>query len=162
MVAVVCQAVAFIIVVRGSLVVVSAAIGLVHLAYRLVVTVACVLVVDCKADYVVIDTDRFVEVGGSQVMPVLPAGEYPLELALSTVPENSENVRSAHQTYEVIVIDLINCIILCIGEIELISHLIGEEQGLCLCSCVAHCIRLYKTYGDCCNCNNKLFHGVSF
>ena len=146
-----------------SLVVVAANVIVVYLADRSVEQVVSVVVIDREADHIgVVHYNRFVKVSVRQICSVLSAGEYPFELALTTVPEYSENVRSTYQAYEVVVIDLIHCIILSICEIELISHLVGEEERFCLCSFVAHCIRLYKTYGDCYNCNNKLFHGVRF
>ncbi len=146
-----------------SFVVVAANVIVVYLADRSVEQVVSVVVIDREADHIgVVQHNRFVEVSVGQICSVLSAGEYPFELALTTVPEYSENVRSTYQAYEVVVIDLIHCIILSVCEIELISHLVGEEERFCLCSFVAHCIRLYKTYGDCYNCNNKLFHGVRF
>lgn len=146
-----------------SFVVVAANVIVVYLADRSVEQVVSVVVIDREADHIgVVHYNRFVKVSVGQICSVLSAGEYPFELALATVPENSENVRSTYQAYEVVVIDLIHCIILSVCEIELISHLVGEEERFCLCSFVAHCIRLYKTYGDCYNCNNKLFHGVRF
>lgn len=146
-----------------SFVVVAANIIVVYLADRSVEQVVSVVVIDREADHIgVVHHNRFVEVSVGQICSVLSAGEHPFELALATVPEYSENVRSTYQAYEVVVIDLIHCIILSVCEIELISHLVGEEERFCLCSFVAHCIRLYKTYGDCYNCNNKLFHGVRF
>ena len=148
--------------VAGCPVVTSATIMFVYLADGFVVPVVCVAVVDREAESIIDYCNRVIEVSGSQISSVLPSGEYPFELALTAVPEDTENVGSTHQAYEVIVIDLIYRIVLCVGEIELISHLVGEEERFCLCSCVAHCIRLYKTYGDCDNCKNKLFHGVRF
>ena len=146
-----------------SFVVVAANIIVVYLSDRSVEQVVSVVVIDREADHIgVVHYNRFVKVSVGQICSVLSAGEYPFELALATVPEYSENVRSTYQAYEVVVIDLIHCIILSVCEIELISHLVGEEERFCLCSFVAHCIRLYKTYGDCYNCNNKLFHGVRF
>lgn len=146
-----------------SLVVVAANIIVVYLSDRSVEQVVSVVVIDREADHIgVVHYNRFVKVSVGQICSVLSAGEYPFELALTTVPEYSENVRSTYQAYEVVVIDLIHCIILSVCEIEFISHLVGEEERFCLCSFVAHCIRLYKTYGDCYNCNNKLFHGVRF
>ncbi len=146
-----------------SFVMVAANIIVVYLSDRSVEQVVSVVVIDREADHIgVVHYNRFVKVSVGQICSVLSAGEYPFELALTTVPEYSENVRSTYQAYEVVVIDLIHCIILSVCEIELISHLVGEEERFCLCSFVAHCIRLYKTYGDCYNCNNKLFHGVRF
>ena len=109
---------------------------------EMVVTIA---VVDYEGQGLVSYDYRFVEVLGLEEQSVLPAGKYIAEFICAAVPIDSEEVGGTNQTIEVVEIDFIDGFILIVGELKLVSHLVGEEERFAACLCIAHSVSIHHS-----------------
>lgn len=73
---------------------------------------------------------RTIEVGNSHIAVVLPAVEHVAQAVVTIYPAAAEDVGVGYQTHHIVKIDFIHCLVLTGVEIQLVSHLIGQEQGL--------------------------------
>ena len=64
---------------------------------------------------------RTIEVGESHILIELPAGQNITEVCVTAVPPDAEDITVSVQAHQVVEIDLIDCLILCSGEVELVS-----------------------------------------
>ena len=103
---------------------------------------------------------RTVKVFRLQEAAVLPAGKNVSELICATVPVDPEDIGSTNEACKVVEIDFIDCLVLIICKIQLVGHLIGEEERLLAGSCGGHCACLKNCGREKRNCcDEKLFHG---
>ena len=106
-----------------------------------IVEMASVVVrVHCKRPAAGLPCYRTIEVGECHILVELPAVQDIAEVSVTAIPPDAEDITVSVQAHQVVEIDLIDCLILCSGEIELVSHLVREEEGLVLCCVIAHCV----------------------
>ncbi len=79
-----------------------------------------------------------VEVGGCDIGIPLPIIEDVAQVEVTTLPEGTVHIVYAGDTHEVVEVDFVCCLILGIGQVELVGHLVGEEQGFVAGLLVAH------------------------
>lgn len=80
-----------------------------------------------------------VEIRCCYIGVVLPGRENALELLVTERPIIAVEVIVVVDCHEVVEVDLIGSLILLIGEVQLVSHLVGKEQCLILSLTVCHC-----------------------
>ena len=77
-----------------------------------------------------VPVDRTVEIVEIAESPVLPIDEDMAHIDITVCPINAEDVRLAADATEVVEVYLIGSLVLVLSEVELVSHLVGEEERL--------------------------------
>ena len=85
--------------------------------------------VHCKCPATCLPSHRAIEVGECHILVELPAVQHEAEVSITAIPPDAEDITVSVQAHQVVEIDLIDCLILCSGEVELVSHLVREEEG---------------------------------
>ena len=80
-----------------------------------------------------------IKIGGCDKGLPLPVEQYVAQIEVTTLPIGSKHIVTTRYTHQVVEVDLISCLVLLISQIQLISHLISEEQGLIASLLIAHC-----------------------
>jgi hypothetical protein len=81
-----------------------------------------------------------VEVAGSDICLPLCIQQYVAEITVAALPVVTIDIIVTRHTHQVVEIDLIGGLILFISKIQLISHLIGQEQRLVASLFITHCL----------------------
>lgn len=81
---------------------------------------------------------RTVEIARGNVGTVLPVEENITQIEVALLPITAVEVIVRVYSHKVVEVDFIGSLILCVGEIEFIRHLVGEEQSLLACLFVTH------------------------
>ena len=103
-----------------------------------VVERAVVAIVDAEHPRASVPSHRTIEVGELQIPVVLPAVEHVAQVSIAAVPPRAVDA-AAVDTHQVVEVDFIDCGILGVGEVELVSHFIREEQSFAAGVAVSHC-----------------------
>ena len=80
-----------------------------------------------------------VEIVEAEEPVVLPGGEYMAKVSVAAVPPRSVDIVAAVHAHEVVEVDFVDSLILCLGEVELVRHFIGKEEGFGARLVVCHC-----------------------
>ena len=80
-----------------------------------------------------------VEVAGGQIGIPLPVEQDIAQVEVTALPIGSEHVMTARHSHQIVEVDLVGGLILLIGQVELVGHLVGQEQGLVAGLLIAHC-----------------------
>ena len=99
-----------------------------------------------------------IEIAGCYKGVPLPVEEYISEVEITTLPIGSEYIVASCDTHQVVKVDLVGCLILCVRQVQLVSHLVGEEQGLVTSLLVAHGTCCHRGGQHHCQCEKQLFH----
>ena len=112
--------------------------------WTVIVEMASVVVrVHCECPAACLPCYRTIEVGESHILVELPTVQDIAEVCVAAIPPDAEDISVSVQAHQVVEVDLIDCLILCSGEVELVSHLVREEEGFVLCCIIAHsCVPL--------------------
>lgn len=73
---------------------------------------------------------RAIEIGGIAVHAVLPIKQNVTQVQIAALPVESEQVVIVVDAHQVVEVNLVCSLILVIGEVQLVSHLVRQEQGL--------------------------------
>ena len=95
--------------------------------------------VDAEVPICSIPVYRAIEVGCIAEQLILPVEEDVTQVEITVCPVNTIEVVIAVDTHQVVEVHLVCCLVLLLGEVQLVSHLVGEEQSLLACLLVAHC-----------------------
>ena len=95
--------------------------------------------IDAKVPVACLPVERAVEIAGCHKGVPLPVVEDIAQVEVTTLPIGAEHVCTSCDTHEVVEIDLVCGLILLIGQIQLVRHLVSEEQGLIAGLLVTHC-----------------------
>ena len=106
--------------------------------------------IDAEVPETVAPVEGAIEVGGVQECPVLPVEQYIAQIEVAMLPVEPIEVVIVVDTHEVVEVDLVCCLILLFGEVELVGHLVGEEQSLLASLLIAHCAGRDDRHADCC------------
>ena len=88
--------------------------------WTVIVEMASVVVrVHCKCPAAGLPSHRAIEVGESRILVVLPAVQDIAEVSITAIPPDAEDITVSVQAHQVVEVDLIDCLILCSGEVEL-------------------------------------------
>ena len=85
-------------------------------------------------------SQRTIEVGQADVLVILIGGQNELKVSIPTAPPSTIHVVTSVNTHHVVQIDLVDCIILCICQVQLVGHLVGQIQGFFLSLFITHCV----------------------
>lgn len=99
------------------------------------------------------EVERTIEVGCLAEHTVLPVEEHIAEVDVTPTPVVAVEFVIGVDTEQIVEVYLVSRLILVVGEVQLVSHLIGEEQRLFACLTVAHCAGCYcetKHHYYCC------------
>ena len=100
--------------------------------------------IDAEVPVACLPVEWTVEIaGGDECLP-LPVEKDIAQIEVATLPVGTEDIGTARHTHQVVEIDLVRGLILLVGQVELVGHLVGQEQGL-----VAS---LLETHGVCLDC----------
>ena len=118
---------------------VSAAVGHVEVGASEVEEVAVGIAgIDAEVPVASAPVERTVEIGGGQVGLILPVPEYVAQVGIASRPVDTVEVVYCVDAHQVVEIDLVGCFILLVGQVELVCHLVGQEQCLLTCLLVTH------------------------
>ena len=96
--------------------------------------------IDAEVPIAVAPEQRTVEVTGCDVCLPLCVIQYVAEVAVAALPVVTIDIVITRHTHQVVEIDLVGGLILFISQIQLISHLIGQEQSLVASLFITHCL----------------------
>ena len=119
--------------------VMTATVADIHLGVRVEQTPCGIVAVDREHPAALYPRKRAEEVGCGHIAVVLPAGEHEAQVGITTLPVDAEEVGTVVHAEQVVEIDLIDILVLCAAEVELVGHLVGEEESLVASLVVSHC-----------------------
>ena len=96
--------------------------------------------VDTKVPVTSVPVERTVEIACRTEGTILPVEQDITEVQVTVCPVGTVKVVIVIDTQQIVEVDLESCLILILGKIQLVGHLVGEEQSLTACLLVAHCI----------------------
>ncbi len=99
--------------------------------------------IDAEVPVACIPEERAVEIGGCTEHVPLPGEQNIAEVQVAALPVGAEHIILAGDAHEVVEIYFVGCLVLSIAQVQLVGHLVGEEEGLVACLFVGHCICLY-------------------
>ena len=88
--------------------------------------------VDVETPTVVSPSHRTIEIVGGHVAVELPASEHVAQTVVTERPITAKDIVT-RQPHQVVEIDFIHCLVLLVGQVELVGHLICQEQGFGSC-----------------------------
>jgi hypothetical protein len=100
---------------------------------------------------------RAIEVFDVQIFVILPGTQHVAEVVVATVPAGAIEVVGAVQTHDVVEVNLIDCLILVVGQFQFVSHFVAQKEGIVLCFFVAHGFGRNGHYHHHCQ-HQKVFH----
>lgn len=109
--------------------------------------------IDSEVPNTSVEVERAVEVSRIAEHTILPVEEHIAEVEITPTPVVAVQILVGVDTEQIIEVNLVSCLILVVGEVQLISHLISEEQSLFACLTVAHCASCHhktKHHHYCC------------
>ena len=96
--------------------------------------------IDAEMPVACVPVEWAVEVAGSYVCLPLCVEQNVAQVAIAALPVVAIDIVIARHTHQVVEVDLIGGLILLVGKVQLVSHLIGQEQGLVASLFVTHCL----------------------
>ena len=109
---------------------VAAPVGNEYLRVCVVEMTSVIARVHCECPAASLPSHRAIEVSQAHVLIILPAVQHKAEVCIAAIPPDAEDITVSVQAHQVVEIDLIDCLVLCSGEVELVRHLVREEEGL--------------------------------
>ena len=94
--------------------------------------------IDAEVPVACVKEQGTVEIGGCAVEIPLPRVENIAQVEVAALPVGAKHIVLAGNTHEVVEVYLVGSLILSVSEVELISHLIGEEEGFVASLLVRH------------------------
>ena len=96
--------------------------------------------IDAEVPVAGVPVQRTIEIGCCDEGIPLPVEQDIAQVEIAALPVGSVHIVTAGDTHQVVEIDLIGCLVLLVSEIQLISHLVGQEQGFFASLLIAHCV----------------------
>ena len=81
-----------------------------------------------------------VEIFAAQENAVLRTSEHVLQILITMIPVDAEDIVADRKTGQVVEVDFIHGIVLIIVEIQLVCHLVAQIECLFLCTSEIHCL----------------------
>ena len=114
--------------------------------------------IDAEVPIASVPVQRTIEIGSCDEGIPLPVKQDIAQIEIAALPIGAIHIVTAGDTHQIVKIDLVGSLVLFVSEIQLISHLVSQEQGLVASLLIAHCI----CRDGCCqhhhHCEKHLFH----
>ena len=136
--------------------------GIEHGASEVEVVAMRIAGVDSEVPVASVPIERTVEVAGCTEGFPLPVEQNVAHIQVATLPVGGIDVVVAGDSHEVIQVDFVGSLVLLVGEVQLVGHLVGEEQGLVACLLVAHCLARCCYYQHCYQGYHHLLHSCTY
>ena len=95
--------------------------------------------IDAEVPVACLPVEGTVEIAGCQEGIPLPVEQDIAQVEVATLPVDAKHVVAARHAHQIIEVDFITSLILLVGEVELIGHLISQEQSLVAGLLETHC-----------------------
>ena len=96
--------------------------------------------IDAEVPVTGVPVQRTIEIGCCHEGIPLPVEQDITQVEITALPVGSIHIVTAGDTHQVVEIDLLGCLVLFVSKIQLISHLVGQEQGLVASLLITHCV----------------------
>ena len=96
--------------------------------------------IDAEVPVTSVPVQRTIEIGCCYEGIPLPVVQDIAQVEITALPVGSVHIVTAGDTHQVVEIDLIGCLVLLVSQIQLVGHLVGQEQGLVASLLIAHCV----------------------
>ena len=116
--------------------------------------------IDAEVPVTSLPVQRAVEVAGCNVGIPLPVEEYIAQIEVTALPVDAKHIVATCNPHQVVEVNLISCLVLCIRQVQLVSHLVGQEQGLVASLLVAHCTCCHRGGQHHHQCEKHLLHNL--
>ena len=103
--------------------------------------------IDAEVPVACAPIERTVEVACIEVGAILPVEQNIAQVEVTALPIESIEVVYTVDAHQIVEVDFVCGLILILSEVQLVSHLVGQEQGLVACLFVTHCL--------CCACHHE-------
>ena len=117
--------------------------------------VACI---DAEVPVTSIPVERAVEIGGRHEGVVLPIKQDVAQVQVALCPIHTIEVGLGVDAHQVVKVHLVGGLILLLRQVELVGHLVGEEQCLLASLLVTHCACRQGEGQQCCHGYQNSFH----
>ena len=117
---------------------VSAAIAYVDVGTMVEEVAIGVVAIDGEGPYTAVPEQRVEEIVGGCEDGVLPVEEYVAQVGVAIAQVSAIDIVGSLHAHQVVEIDLVAVLILLVVEVELVGHLVGEEESLLAGLFVAH------------------------
>ena len=94
--------------------------------------------IDAEVPVTSLPVEGAIEVAGCDIGVPLPVVQDITQIEVTTLPVGAEHVCTPSHSHEIVEIDLVGCLVLLVSQIQLVSHLVGQEQCLIASLLVAH------------------------
>ena len=81
-----------------------------------------------------------VEIGSCYESIPLPVEKDIAQVEIAALPVGSVHIVTAGDTHQIVQIDLIGCLVLLVSQVQLVCHLVGQEQGFVASLLITHCV----------------------
>ena len=93
-----------------------------YLRMCIVETASVIVRVYCECPSASLPSHGAIEVVQSHVLVILPRSQHEAEVCVTTIPPDAKHVTVSVQAHQVVEVDLVDCLILCSGEVQLVSQ----------------------------------------
>ena len=95
--------------------------------------------IDAEVPVACLPVEGTVEIAGCDKGIPLPVEKNITQIEVATLPVDAKHIVTAGHTHQIVEVDFITSLILLVGEVELIGHLISQEQSLVAGLLETHC-----------------------
>ena len=131
-------------------------------ATEIVVVAIGVAGIDAEVPVTCVPIEWTVEVTGCTIGRILPVEQNITEIKVTMRPIGSIQVVVTVDTHQVVEVYLVGGLVLILCEVQLVCHLVREEQGLLTCLLVAHGIGRYCHHEQRSQGKYKLLHNCMY
>ena len=114
--------------------------------------------IDAEVPIACIPVEWAIEVAGCYVGVPLPVEQDIAEIEIPALPVGTEHISATCYPHQVVEVDFVSCFVLLVSQIQLVCHLVGEEQGLATGLLVAHCTCCHRCGQHHHQCEKHLLH----
>ena len=114
--------------------------------------------IDTEVPVACLPVERTIEIVSCQIGTPLPVEQDIAEIEIPALPVGAENICTSCYPHQVVEIDFVSCLVLLVSQIQLVCHLVGEEQSLAAGLLVAHCACRHRCGQHHHQCEKHLLH----
>ena len=114
--------------------------GIEHRTSEVEVVAVRIAGIDAEVPVAPVPIQRTVEIRGVNESLPLPVQQNIAHVQVAALPICAVHVVVARHTHQVVEVDFVGCLVLCVSQVQLVGHLVRQEQSLVPCLLVAHCL----------------------